>query len=177
MELSYIFPHLKILYFFERAQLALLQDSSKFQSYGFCQYVGWFNWFGHHFSSVQIFIPKSAYSWTILNYYFPNSTHKSLGKPLRKKIWHILKAASGPDSRAAIFLKKCKAVLSVALFQLWRDCVDQGISPESPKEAHIIPIRKGLASNYRPIALTSVTHHLSVRNWWLEIIISYIVNS
>ena len=68
-------------------------------------------------------------------------------------------AASGPDGLAAIFLKKYKTVLSGTLFQLWRDCIDQGITPKSLKEAHIIPIHKGghqgLASNYRPIALTS----------------------
>ncbi len=42
---------------------------------------------------------------------------------------------------------------------LWRDCLDLGITPTKLKEAHIIPIHKGghqgLASNYRPIALTS----------------------
>ena len=68
-------------------------------------------------------------------------------------------AASGPDGLAAIFLKKCKIPLSGPLFQLWRDCIDLGITPWKLKEAHIIPIHKGghqgLASNYRPIALTS----------------------
>ena len=68
-------------------------------------------------------------------------------------------AASGPDGLAAIFLKKCKVPLSGPLFQLWRDCIDMGITPWKLKEAHIIPIHKGghqgLASNYRPIALTS----------------------
>ena len=68
-------------------------------------------------------------------------------------------AASGPDGLAAIFLKKCKAPLCGPLVQLWRDCIDLGITPWKLKEAHIIPIHKGghqgLASNYRPIALTS----------------------
>ena len=68
-------------------------------------------------------------------------------------------SASGPDGLAAIFLKKCKNSLSKPLFQLWRDCMDLGITPPQLKEAHIIPIHKGghqgLASNYRPIALTS----------------------
>ena len=68
-------------------------------------------------------------------------------------------SASGPDGLTAIFLKKCKLSLSKPLCQLWRDCVDLGITPWSLKEAHIIPIHKGghqgLAANYRPIALTS----------------------
>ena len=68
-------------------------------------------------------------------------------------------SASGPDGIAAIFLKKCKNSLSKPLFQLWRKCLDLGISPCKLKEAHIIPIYKGghqgLASNYRPVALTS----------------------
>ena len=46
MELNYICLHFKIVYFFGRA---LLQDSSKFPSFDICQYVGWFNWFGHRF--------------------------------------------------------------------------------------------------------------------------------
>ncbi len=68
-------------------------------------------------------------------------------------------AASGPDGLAAIFLKKCKISLSKPLFQLWRKCLDRGITPCKLKEAHIIPIYKGghqgLAVNYRPVALTS----------------------
>ena len=68
-------------------------------------------------------------------------------------------SASGPDGLAAIFLKKCKDSLARPLFQLWRKCLDQGITPCKLKEAHIIPIHKGghqgLPANYRPVALTS----------------------
>ena len=68
-------------------------------------------------------------------------------------------AASGPDGVTAIFLKKCKNSLSKALFLLWRDCLDKGITPWKLKEGHIIPIHKGgnqgLAANYRPVTLTS----------------------
>ena len=68
-------------------------------------------------------------------------------------------SASGPDGLAAIFLKKCKNSLSKPLFQLWRKCLDQGVTPSKLKEAHIIPVHKGghqgLAVNYRPVALTS----------------------
>ena len=68
-------------------------------------------------------------------------------------------SASGPDGLSAIFLKKCKHALSKPLYSLWRACLDMGITPSKLKEAHIIPIHKGgnqgIASNYRPIALTS----------------------
>ena len=68
-------------------------------------------------------------------------------------------SASGPDGLAAIFLKKCKESLAKPLFYLWRKCLDQGITPDKLKEAHIIPIHKGghqgLPANYRPVALTS----------------------
>ena len=68
-------------------------------------------------------------------------------------------SSSGPDGLAAILLKKCKKSISKPLFILWRSCLDQGVTPSDLKIAHIIPIHKGghqgLASNYRPIALTS----------------------
>ena len=68
-------------------------------------------------------------------------------------------SASGPDGLAAIFLKECKDSLAKPLFHLWRKCLDQGITPDKLKEAHIIPIHKGghqgLPANYRPVALTS----------------------
>ena len=68
-------------------------------------------------------------------------------------------SASGPDGLAAIFLKKCKYSIAKPLFRLWRKCLDQGITPDKLKEAHIIPIHKGghqgLPANYRPVALTS----------------------
>ena len=68
-------------------------------------------------------------------------------------------SASGPDGIAAIFLKKCKISIAKPLYSLWRDCLDHGITPSKLKIGHIIPIHKGghhgVASNYRPIALTS----------------------
>ena len=68
-------------------------------------------------------------------------------------------SASGPDGIAAILLKNCKQAVAKPLCSLWRDCVDNGITPLKLKEAHIIPIYKGghqgIAANYRPIALTS----------------------
>jgi hypothetical protein len=69
-------------------------------------------------------------------------------------------SSSGPDGLATILLKKCKRSVSKPLFLLWRSCLDEGITPEMLKIAHIIPIHKGghqgLPSNYRPIALTSL---------------------
>ena len=68
-------------------------------------------------------------------------------------------AASGPDGISALFLKKCKSPLLKPLTELFKACVDQGITPLKLKEAHIIPIFKGghhgVAANYRPVALTS----------------------
>ena len=68
-------------------------------------------------------------------------------------------SSSGPDGVAAILLKKCKKQLSKPLSILWRNCLDLGVTPDDLKAAHIIHIFKsghqGLASNYRPIALTS----------------------
>ena len=68
-------------------------------------------------------------------------------------------ATSGPDGISAVLLKACKKVLCKPLYILWRKCLDLGVTPESLKIAHITPIFKdghqGVASNYRPIALTS----------------------
>ena len=68
-------------------------------------------------------------------------------------------SSSGPDGIPSIFLKKCKSSVSVPLTMLWRKALDMGVTPLLVKIAHIIPIHKGdhrgLAANYRPIALTS----------------------
>ena len=68
-------------------------------------------------------------------------------------------SASGPDRLSAILMKQFKKTISKPLYVLWRTCLDNGITPSDLKIGHIIPIHKGghqgLASNYRPIALTS----------------------
>ena len=68
-------------------------------------------------------------------------------------------AAAGPDGFPAILLKQCKEALSKPLFLLWRKFLDLGMTPESLKMGHIIPTHKGgsngVASHYRPVALTS----------------------
>ncbi|XP_066933083.1 uncharacterized protein [Clytia hemisphaerica] len=68
-------------------------------------------------------------------------------------------AAPGPDGFPATFLKQCKEELSIPLCILWRQSLDKGIVPDELKRCTITPIHKGgsrsLASNYRPVALTS----------------------
>ncbi len=68
-------------------------------------------------------------------------------------------SSSGPDGVPAILLKKCKLELSGPLAILWRNLLDLGITPAILKLSHIIPVHKGdhrgVAQNYRPIALTS----------------------
>ena len=69
-------------------------------------------------------------------------------------------SSSGPDGIAAVLLKKCKRSVSKPLYLLWRSCLDKGITPEMLKIATHHPNsqggHQGLASNYRPIALTSL---------------------
>ena len=68
-------------------------------------------------------------------------------------------AAPGPDGFPAILLRNCKEELAQPLHQIWRECLDLGITPPSLKFSRIIPIHKGdstaLPKNYRPVALTS----------------------
>ena len=68
-------------------------------------------------------------------------------------------SASGPDGFAALLLKKCAHSLCIPLYQIYRTCMDSGVVPNSFKTSNITPIfksgSKGLAVNYRPVALTS----------------------
>ena len=68
-------------------------------------------------------------------------------------------AAAGPDGFSATMLKNCKSELSVPLTILWKKSLQKGIVPNKLKESIITPLHKGgnksLASNYRPVALTS----------------------
>ena len=68
-------------------------------------------------------------------------------------------ATAGPDRFPAILLKQCKSQLAKPLFIIWRTSMDSGVIPNIMKAANIIPVHKGgsrgLAKNYRPIALTS----------------------
>ena len=68
-------------------------------------------------------------------------------------------ASAGPDGFPAILLKNCKEVLAKPLYTIWRNSLDKGVTPSQVKQSTIVPIHKGnstaLASNYRPVALTS----------------------
>ena len=68
-------------------------------------------------------------------------------------------AACGDDGFSAMLLKNCKKELSVPLNILWRKSMDSSQIPSVLKNSKISPIHKGglksVASNYRPVALTS----------------------
>ena len=68
-------------------------------------------------------------------------------------------AAAGPDRFPAILLKQCKSQLAKPIFIIWCTSMDSAVIPDIMKIANIIPVHKGgsrgLAKNYRPIALTS----------------------
>ena len=70
-----------------------------------------------------------------------------------------INSAPGPDKIPAKLIKECKDQLAPALVILWRRSLDSGLIPESLLSQTIIPIfkkeNKSLASNYRPISLTS----------------------
>ena len=60
---------------------------------------------------------------------------------------------------AAILLKQCKIQLAKSLIIIRRTSIESGVIPNIMKAANIIHVHKGgsrgLAKNYRPIALTS----------------------
>jgi len=68
-------------------------------------------------------------------------------------------SAAGPDGFPAILLKECRKEISSPLCSLWKESVKQGQVPLLFKTALVVPIHKGgnkgLAKNYRPVALTS----------------------
>jgi len=67
--------------------------------------------------------------------------------------------AAGPDNFPAILLKSCARELSLPILLLWKASMSAGVIPNLLRKALITPIFKsgsrGLAKNYRPIALTS----------------------
>ena len=68
-------------------------------------------------------------------------------------------AAPGPDNFPAVFLKNCKTELAKPLCKVWTTSLCQGYVPYKLKGTIITPPfksgSKGIAANYRPIALTS----------------------
>jgi len=81
-------------------------------------------------------------------------------------------AAPGPDDFPAILLNKCSASLARPLYIFWKKSIDSGIIPSILNQALVAPIfkggglSKGVAKNYRPIALTPhlITFEKVIRN-------------
>ena len=65
--------------------------------------------------------------------------------------------------------------MSDPLYKLWRECFNEGITPQMMKQSHITPIHKGgdqgKAENYRPVSLTSLLVKV-----FEKVIRKYIVN-
>ena len=68
-------------------------------------------------------------------------------------------SACGPDGIPAILLKASADELAYPLQSLWNESHQTGIVPDYYKMAYVTPIykkgSKALASNYRPVSLTS----------------------
>ena len=84
---------------------------------------------------------------------------------VEKEIDRLKKFKSpGPDEMYPRVLKECKDVISEQLTNIFRKSLDSGEVPELWRQANVVPIFKkgnrGLASNYRPVSLTSVVGKL-----------------
>lgn len=68
--------------------------------------------------------------------------------------------ASGPDDISARILKEAAAELTAPLYTIFSKSLVTGCIPEDWKHANVVPIFKGgnktIASNYRPVSLTSI---------------------
>jgi len=68
-------------------------------------------------------------------------------------------SACGPDGIPVVLLKNCDSELVSPLMIIWSESMDSGVVPQFYKETFVTPLfKKGnrtLASNYRPVALTS----------------------
>ena len=68
-------------------------------------------------------------------------------------------AAAGPDEIPVSLLKNCKSVLAEPIHLIWSNSLNTGTVPGCYKTSHIAPIHKkgsrAIASNYRPVSLTS----------------------
>ena len=76
--------------------------------------------------------------------------------------------ASGPDKIPNIILKTCSKEISPALANIFQQSLDTGTLPNDWKNSNISPIlkkgNKHMASNYRPISLTSVLQDFGTHN-------------
>ena len=68
-------------------------------------------------------------------------------------------AAAGPDGIPALLLKSCKHAIAQPIHLLWSLSFEVGITPTYYKSSFICPLYKkgshAIASNYRPVSLTS----------------------
>jgi hypothetical protein len=69
--------------------------------------------------------------------------------------------AIGPDSIPSCILKAAADQLAPILTELYQTSLNTGVVPQDWKDAHVVPLFKKderhLASNYRPVSLTSIT--------------------
>ena len=97
---------------------------------------------------------------------FPPASHTM--KPFRfstRKVRHMLlhldvNKAVGPDGIPSIVLKYCAPELAPVLCKLFNKSLSSGVCPSDWKKADVFPVPKkgdrSIASNYRPISITSV---------------------
>jgi hypothetical protein len=68
--------------------------------------------------------------------------------------------AIGPDSITSCILKAAADQLAPILTELYQTSLNTGVVPQDWKDAHVVPLFKKderhLASNYRPVSLTSI---------------------
>ena len=69
--------------------------------------------------------------------------------------------ASGPDGVPTYLLRELSHELAPILASLFQQSLDQGQLPNDLSKGNVVPIlkkgKRSLASNYRPLSLTSVT--------------------
>ena len=85
--------------------------------------------------------------------------------------------ARGPDEVSPWVLKECAEELSLPIFMIFTNSLEQGKLPDIWKSANITPIyKKGNKSNplnYRPVSLTSVICKMLerlIREEWVDML-------
>ena len=102
----------------------------------------------------------------------PNKNKKKI-KLTEKRVREALekldpRKAKGPDEVSPWVLKECAEELSLPIFMIFTNSLEQGKLPDIRKSANITPIfKKGNKNNplnYRPVSLTSVICKLLERH-------------
>ena len=98
---------------------------------------------------------------------FPNKGKSPYSTKINSKGVHkLLKnmkphKATVPDSIPSFILKAAADQLAPILTELYQISLNTGVVPQDLKDAHVVPLFKTderhLASNYRPVSLTSIT--------------------